>query len=140
MSDVPPILQLGPAVLLQGPAVADAAFLVAVANQTLRRRDAVVHRRWLVLQYELQRIADSSSGLATSGSGNAELPLEVIPAGCELSEEISTREAALLLGISERQTRNVAPSLGGRRVGRALLFNRLLVEAEVRRRAGQDVA
>ena len=45
--------------LLQGPAVADTAYLVAVGLRTLQRRDDVAMRRWRTLEHLLKAAAES---------------------------------------------------------------------------------
>ena len=129
--NAPPVHRLGSAVLLQGPAVADAAYLVAVGLRALSRRDGVAPMsRWLVLQRHLKAVAD-----LVSDTGNADLPQDHDEAPLELEDLIST-EAASMLGLTERQMRNLASQLGGRRAGRrAWVFDRALVELEASRRA-----
>jgi hypothetical protein len=55
----PAIQKLGSAVLLEGPAVADAAYLISVGLRALQRRGGVAPMsRWLVLQRQLRAVAD----------------------------------------------------------------------------------
>ena len=84
--NAPPVHRLGSAVLLQGPAVADAAYLVAVGLRALSRRDGVAPMsRWLVLQRHLKAVAD-----LVSDTGNADLPKDHDEAPLELEDLIST--------------------------------------------------
>ena len=83
--NAPPVQRLGSAVLLQGPAVADAAYLVAVGLRALSRRDGVAPMsRWLVLQRHLKAVADLAD------TGNADLPQDHDEAPLELEDLIST--------------------------------------------------
>jgi hypothetical protein len=89
-------------------------FLISVGLRTLQRRDGVTPiSRWLVLQRHLKTVAD-----LVSDTENAELPQDHDEAPLELEDLIST-EAASMLGLTERQMRNLASQLGGRRAGRA---------------------
>lgn len=126
----PAVQTLGSAVLLQGPALQDAAFLVAVGVRALSNRDGVAPMpRWLTLQAQLKRASD-----LVADDGTAELPeAQHLPRLAE-DQLISTREAADMLKISERQVRNLAADLGARRAGRALVFDRELVQLEADRR------
>jgi hypothetical protein len=144
---------LGSAVLLQGPAVADAAYLVAVALRTLAGRDGVAPMpRWLTLQAQLKRASD-----LVADDGSEEVPeARHMPPLTEdqlintreaadmppLTEDqlINTREAADMLKITERQVRNLAADLGARRAGRALVFSRELVRLEASRRVNDGAA
>jgi hypothetical protein len=92
-------------------------------------------RRWLTLQHLLKAAADS----LTSDSGDAEVgPVDdaaLLPA----EDLVNTKQAAALLGLTERHTRTLAVQLGACHAGRALVFDRALVELEAanRRAAGK---
>jgi len=131
VSNTPAVQRLGSAVLLQGPAVADAAYLVAVGVRTLARRDGVAIARWLTLQRALQQVAAADHGHADV--------LGVVDEEALLAEElVSTKEAAHMLRLTERQVRRIAACLGGRHAGRALVFDRSAVQAEAARRRAAD--
>jgi hypothetical protein len=68
--NAPPVQRLGSVVLLQGPTVADTAYLAAVGLRSLQRRDGVPPMSpWLTLQRQLKAVAD-----LVADTGNAELP------------------------------------------------------------------
>jgi hypothetical protein len=135
--NAPPVQRLGSAVLLQGPAVADTAYLVAVGLRALQRRDGVAPmRRWLTLQHLLKAAADS----LTSDSGDAAVGSLDDPALLPAEELINTKQAAALLGLTERHTRTLAVQLGARHAGRALVFDRQMVALEANRRAAGKAA
>lgn len=133
MTGAPPVQRLGEAVLLQGPAVADVAYLVEVGLQAIAGRDQVTpHARWLVLQRGLRAVATDLAG-APAISGNAALP-QVRDQEQSAAEVLTTKEAAMILHLQERQVRNLAPSLGGRRIAGRLLLNASAVRAEAAHR------
>jgi hypothetical protein len=77
----------------------------------------------------------------TSDPGNAEVPPKPnLPTSVTSTEPVSTREAAVMLGISERQMRNLATSLGGRRVGGSWSFDREVLVDEATRRNQEGIA
>lgn len=138
MTATPSVQQLGDAVLLQGPAVADAAFLVGLGLRALRCRDGVAPRsRWIELHRSLHDIAAETSADCRY-SGNTAMPELDEKTSLVAETSISTREAATILRLKERQVRNLADQLGAQRVGRALLFDRGLVMAEALRRQTAD--
>jgi hypothetical protein len=57
-----------------------------------------------------------------------------------LEDLISTAEAAEMLKVSERQMRNLVSQFGGRRAGRAWVFDRALVGLEAGRRLAGKAA
>ncbi|MFF5201752.1 helix-turn-helix domain-containing protein [Micromonospora parva] len=70
-----------------------------------------------------------------SSSGNAELPRELtVPASTQPTEPADAKEAARMLGITDRQVRNLGHRLDGRKVGGTWVFDRDLVAAEAARR------
>jgi hypothetical protein len=52
-----------------------------------------------------------------------------------LEDLISTAVAAEMLKVTERQMRNLVSQFGGRRAGRAWVFDRAAVQLEANRRA-----
>lgn len=121
--------------MLQGPAVADTAYLISVGLRALQRRDGVAPMsRWLVLQRQLRAVADLAD------TGNAELPQDHDEASLGLEDLISTAEAAEMLKVTEPQMRNLVSQFGGRRAGRAWVFDRALVELEAKRRVSAKAA
>jgi len=90
--------------------------------------------RWLVLQRQLRAVADLAD------TGNAELPQDHDEASLGLEDLISTAEAAEMLKVTEPQMRNLVSQFGGRRAGRAWVFDRALVELEAKRRVSAKAA
>lgn len=125
----PSVQRLGNAVLLQGVAIHDAAYLIKLGLRVSSGRDGVhPSDRWLRLYRELQSAtSDTRNGAASSMPSAPDFPVEDL-------DLITTREAAMLLRLSLRQVQNLAPSLGARRVGRQLLLDRDLVTTEASRR------
>lgn len=78
---------------------------------------------------------------AASTSGNAELPREpTMPTSVQPTEPADTKEAARMLGVTDRQVRNLGDRLDGRKVGRTWVFDRDLVAAEAARRQREGAA
>ena len=127
---VPAVQRLGAAVLLQGPALAEVAYLASLG---LRHRAAVDGAPPSVRQRQLLRIladaAEASLALPPTPGGHADLA-----AGPDLEESmfvgmVGTAEAASVLGVSPRHVRRLARSLDGRRVKGAWTFDRHAVVA-----------
>jgi hypothetical protein len=128
----PAVQRFGEAVLLQGVACAEAAYLIAAGVRYLSQRDEIpALGSWRHLQRELELAAGQGR---MSFPGHADIP----PADDQqvLPEEdlLSTKEAAVIMRLTERQTRRLAGELGARRAGTALVFDRGLVLAEADRR------
>ena len=136
MSSDPPVTRLGTAVLLQSTAVRDVAFLIRVGIREIARRDGIsAHQRWLHLQRQLDEAAGNTRIAAESADdGNGQLPIPEVAEELDPEVLINTEEAALMLGLKARQVRNLATRLGARRAGRALVFDRGLIQAEARHR------
>ncbi|GAA3785584.1 helix-turn-helix domain-containing protein [Micromonospora maritima] len=78
---------------------------------------------------------------AASTSGNAELPRDLnVPRSVQPTEPADTKEAARMLGVTDRQVRNLGDRLDGRKVGRTWVFDRDLVAAEAARRQREGAA
>lgn len=75
----------------------------------------------------IQRAAAAYEALPISANGNAETGLAEIGTGSP--HEISTSEASVLLGLSERRVRQLAAGGMGRRVGGRWLLDRSAVTA-----------
>lgn len=134
MTGAPAVQRLGDAVLLQGPAVADVAYLVEVGLRAISGRDQITPQaRWLTLQRGLREVA---ADLDVAPARQSALPQISHPEE-STSESITTKEAAVTLQLQERQVRNLAPSLGGRIVAGRLLLDGSAVRAEAVYRAAQ---
>ena len=120
----------GPVLLLTGPVLVDLNWLVTLGIQVARQRDGMTPRPRLL---ELQRIvAAAAQDVRAAASGRADV--RAAPDSPELPQDdpdawIGTREAAITLGLSQRQVRRIATSLGTVQHGRVHLFRRLAVEA-----------
>lgn len=107
-----PVQRLAPDVyLLQGDAVAALRFAVraAVAGR---------HRNGLRVPPDLAALA-----AAVSGAGRSDAIPDAVP-NDEERQWITTKEAAQMLECSDRQTRRLAPGLGGRLTGGRWLIDR----------------
>ncbi|MCU1613518.1 MAG: hypothetical protein JWO98_1058 [Frankiales bacterium] len=125
---IPAVQLLGSAVLLRGPAVLHVQRLVEVGIRETHRRDGI--RPSLGLVDVLQALTTAADALRMSGSGHDDVARGDDSAQSEMTAPIGTREAAVLLGITPRQTQRIARSLGGHRApGGAWTFARDEVEA-----------
>lgn len=104
----PPIQRLGPAILLQGPAVDAVAYAIKVAQRSRRRNGLPDSGALAALGRAFENLsAAGQSDSATDAEDDTE----------DVNEWITAAEAAPLLGCSPRQARRLAPSLGGRLAG-----------------------
>lgn len=131
----PGVLRLNDAVVIQGAAVADLAYLVRLGLRYRTQVDGCPpsehHRRLLDAL-----LAHASLMPIPPDSGSAELPQVRTPAESGIvDEEMGSETVARVLGITPRQVRNLAKHLGGRRVKSAWVFDRAAVSAEVARRS-----
>ena len=125
----PAVLCLGSGqVLLRGPAVVDVWRLAAVGARVTEQRDGIARPARVSA---LLAALEAEARTAMSANGHADVRDEADEAPCAVYDHIDTREAATLVGVSERQLRRVAGELGGRRCGRGWLFDRAQVIAYV---------
>lgn len=118
---IPPVQRHGGAVLFSGPAVRELETVLRRALPMLARADSVpVPTRWRAIVELLNQAA-------------LELPVAEIRREAR-SPSLTVWEVAELLGVGERQVRNLAQQLGGRKIRREWLFDRDVVEAEAARR------
>lgn len=131
---IPAVQRLGSAILLQGPAVLDAHYLIAAGVRDVQRRDGIAPSPRL--RFLLEELAAASADIrAMSPAGHGDVPEEGNGA-LSVLDLIPTREAAMILDLSVRQTRRHRDAAGGRDVGGALMFERGAVEALAARRNG----
>lgn len=110
---MPPIQRLAPGVLLlTGDAVDALAYVVAVA-QRVRRHNGLPDSRAL-----------AALAAAATGQPDSDDPHGDDPRDPTTTEWITTKEAAQMLECSDRQTRRLAPGLGGRLTGGRWLIDR----------------
>lgn len=122
---VPAVQQLGDAVLLRGPAVVDAFYLLRLGIRETQRRDGITPgpRLWDLLN-ALEQAAAQVRAVSSR-------PGEDVPDQRERrssGEPIGSKEAAVLLDRSPRQVRRLAQTLDARRgPGGAWTFDRQVV-------------
>ncbi len=129
----PAVQRLGSAVLLQGPAVADVAFLVGLGMRYRARVDGTApsaHHRAL-----LSTLNDTAEATLAADvrDGHTDVRHHADASQSD-GVGVDSETAARLMGISMRQVCRLAPELGGRRVGRVWTFDRAAVLAAVAHR------
>ncbi len=111
----------------------EAAWLVLLLDGGLDEvrssRVTVPDRLWRMLA-DLRRAADLHRAGAGSASGTSATPTDHDPSSSSLTDEMTTKEAAEVLGISDRGVRAAldAGRLRGRRLGRCWLVARWSVD------------
>lgn len=121
-----PVQRLGPAILLQGAAVLDANYLITLGVREARRNGIPAPARILALLDALAKTAAATR--RASADGHADVPDHPLP-GQSVLTALTTKEAADMLDLSERQIRRLAPDLGGRLRHRTWTFDRGAVAA-----------
>lgn len=120
---------LGAAVLLQGQSLRDVQRLVALGMREVERRDGIVPparvaevERLLRQAADLDRLRQrlSPGGRVLGESGG-------VRPDWEPARRLTTRQAAAMLQLSERQVRRKAATLGGCLIGPILTFDGDLV-------------
>lgn len=157
---IPAVQQLGAAVLLQGPALLDVLYLVDLGVREVTRRDGItpsprlleLHRRLAAAAEDYRRMSASGLGDVRNGAVQAVSSWASAPAflpGADAHSDgsgvgrgghhpvVTTREAASILGLSDRQVRRLASAgeIGPSRHGKNLLLDRGSVEALAANRA-----
>lgn len=130
---IPPVQRLGSAVLLQGPAVIDTFYLVALGIKETRRTDGIAPSPRLQALAAALRDAAAEARASVSRHERVARPARQAPSG--VLDEIYTEEAAVLLGLTRRHVQRIAADLGGRRRHRLWVFDRGAVECAVADRA-----
>ena len=124
---VPAVQRFGSVVLLQGPAVLDVWHLVALGVRAAHR-DGIGLARVDHLQAVLA--AAAAEVRATSEPGQRDVAQVPARATCDPSEPLTTREVAVMLGVSPRQAQRMQAQLGARKLrSRVLIFDRGAVES-----------
>lgn len=105
---VPGLTAVGPVVILTGPAARAAAqaLLIAVRSRRVNGLPPSAH-------YD----AITAALVSASGHGDGHPGAEADPVGMEQIPTMPVEDAARALGLSKRQTRRLAPTLGGRLIG-----------------------
>ena len=119
----PAVQKLGDALLLQGPAIADAYWLVSTGIRAAERNGHAVRPDVYRLQSLLGECRDALSALRQR---DVAPPADDSASDVEL---ISTREAAEVLHMSTRNVQRIAASLDGRLTAGRYVFDRAVVEA-----------
>lgn len=121
----PAVQLLGDAVLLRGPAVIDAWYLLRLGIRETQRRDGITPGP------RLRELLDALEHAAAQVRGVSARPDEDVPDQREhrsSREPIGSKEAAVLLDRSPRQVRRLARTLDARRApGGAWTFDRQVV-------------
>lgn len=129
----PGVQRLADAVVIQGAAVADLAYLVTLGLRYRTQVDGCApsepHRRLLAM------LTDASLVPTADASGRADVRKPVPPAGWVSVDSVGSEMAGRMLGITGRQVRRVASEMGGRRVKGSWRFERAAVSAAAARRS-----
>ena len=120
---LPPVLSLTGSVLLTGPALTDAYYLVAAGIRYTRHNGHPIPARFETL---LTVIGEQR---AKSQPGQCDTLTPAPRQHCETEELIGSQQAADILGVSKRQTQRLAADLDGRLAGGHWVFDKKAVEA-----------
>ena len=127
---IPGVQTLSDAVVLQGPAVAEVAYLVNLGLRHRANLDGTAPSdRQRALLRMLTDTAEASLALPPTPRGHADLPATPDLAESTVVGEMKTAEAARLLGVTPRHARRLAADIDGRRVAGAWTFDRSAVIA-----------
>jgi len=126
------------AVLLQGLAVLDTYYLLAMGLRAVRSKGGTPAPRLDTLQALLRTAATAERD--ASQAGHDDVAPEVQGAGSPQADEVSTTEAADLLGIGRRQVQRLAHDLDGRKIGGVWLFDRRAIQCYQRVRTERTAA
>lgn len=132
----PAVQRLGPAVLLQGPAVLEMMRLTILGARLRSQRDGIAmpeSTRCLI-----QALADAAAEV--SPTRHDDVASEPDPATWEQVTAMTTKEVAGMLQLSQRQAQRLAPALGGRKVGGVVLVDRDAVLSLAAQRADQEAS
>jgi hypothetical protein len=121
---VPSVQQYGHAVLIQGPALTELAYLAILGASARRSRDGIGPSR--ATRELLETLADAAQ-IATYTPA-------VDPT--TLTDTVDTAGAAEILSVSTRRVQQLADTIGCHRHGRALAFDRGAVLAYHAQRTG----
>lgn len=126
----PSVQRVNDAVLVAGQALVDTAVLVAAGLHYQYRTDGISANP------RLRNLANlyADAAAAVSASRHADVRGEPVSAS-SLADEITTLEAAEMLGIGQRQMCRLAPLLGGRRTTAGWLVRRGAVAAHQHERS-----
>ncbi|WP_157695085.1 hypothetical protein [Nakamurella panacisegetis] len=128
MNEPAEVQQFGPAIVITGLALLDARRLITRGIQAGRRDGIQPHPR---LQRLMAALDDALEADAVSRNGHHDVAeTDPLPALAAAPDQIGTREAANILGLSSRQVQRIARSLEGHRTpSRHWTFDRTAVEA-----------
>jgi hypothetical protein len=123
---VPPVQQYGHAVLIQGPALTELAYLATLGARVRKNRDGIAPSR--ATRALLEALADAGQVI----------PYDAAPAidPAALVDPVDTAGAAEILSVSTRRVQQLADDIGCHRHGRALAFDRGAVLAYHAQRTG----
>lgn len=125
--------RLGPALLVEGPAVLQLKALVEMGVR-FAAKDGI---RPSPATERLRRVIAETAATVMSERGHADVREEPTGATSEVvREDIDTKEVARMTGLSDRQARRLTSDLGGRKTRSGTwLIERALVEAHILRKA-----
>ena len=115
-------------ILLRGMAVVDCYRAVSFAIRNSRMRDGLTAPRRL---FELERALKIEAAAVGGHDGRP----QTTTSAESYHDTINTEEAAKMLGLSTRQVRRLAASLGGRRIAGRWAFDSLIVHTYAEGRA-----
>lgn len=124
----PTVIRLGGGcVLLRGVALVHTAHLARSAADQVSRRDAIPLTRQV--RDLLTALEEEASNVSSSGVPLTEFRRSVPEATCNPDDEITSQEAARMLGCTDRWVRYRAEELGGwKRAGRWVFSRRQILE------------
>lgn len=130
-----PVAVAGPAVVLQGPRLAEVHQLLVRGIEHARQRDAIAPSPELLQLVRLVRSAATEyrrqAGMSPWRHAGGDLD-DDLPSSAR--RQVTAAEAAQLIGLSVRQVQRRAAEWDGYRAGRILLLDRQAVEGEAARR------
>jgi hypothetical protein len=118
---VPPgtgLTVVGGVVVLTGPIIRTTLDAVLIAARSRRLSGMPTSTTYRALAEAL---------LAASAAGQSDVPTTTVTPCSPVEPDVTIREAATMLGISYRQTRRLAPRLGGRITGGRWMLDRAAI-------------
>ena len=121
MTEGPAVLPLGNGqVLIRGQAVIDVSRCVSMTIELSRRRDGMSAPSRLVV---LEKVLAAEARAAMSARPQSDVREAEGGARWEQVAVMTSSAAAAVLGVTDRQVRRMAPSIGGRRVAGRWVFD-----------------
>jgi hypothetical protein len=124
----------GGQILLRGRAVVDAYRLAQSAAEQVCRRDGLVLPVRVTELLAVLRVEAEAVLASVAADGQTATPQPVPAAELGVGDPVGVEEVAQMAGISVRSARRMAHELGGRKLGRAWVFDRAEVVAIIAER------